>query len=96
MKRVEAASEGVRRGARLAAQMLAFARRQVLAPLALDVGKHLRSLEGTIRQTLGEAALTLSLDDGLQAWVDPDQFEKTVLHLVQTRRKPRTRMGGSK
>lgn len=83
VKRLEAASEGVRRGAQLASQMLAFAHRQPLAPLALDVGKHLRSMEGTIRQTLGEHALTLSLDDGLQAFVDPAQFEKTVLHLVQ-------------
>ncbi len=83
VKRLEAASEGVRRGAQLASQMLAFARRQPLAPLALDVGRHLRSMEGTIRQTLGGHALTLSLGDGLQACVDPAQFEKTVLHLVQ-------------
>jgi signal transduction histidine kinase len=83
VKRLESASEGVRRGAQLASQLLAFARRQALAPLALDVGRHLRSMEGTLRQTLGEAALTLSLDDGLQACVDPTQFEKTVLHLVQ-------------
>lgn len=83
VKRLEAASEGVRRGAQLAAQMLAFSRRQPLAPLALDVGQHLRSMEGSIRQSLGEAALTLSLDDGLRACLDPAQFEKTILHLVQ-------------
>lgn len=83
VKRLDSASEGVRRGAQLASQMLAFARRQVLAAVALNVGKHLRSMEGRIRQTLGEHALTLSLDDHLQACLDPAQFEKTILHLVQ-------------
>ncbi len=83
VKRLEAASEGVRRGAQLAAQMLAFARRQPLAPLALDAGKHLRSMEGTIRQALCEHALALSAAPGLHACLDPAQFEKTILHLVQ-------------
>lgn len=87
VKRLDAASEGVRRGAQLAAQMLAFAHRQPLAPVTLDVGTHLRSMEHTIRQTLGEHALTLSLDTGanasLGASIDPAQFEKTILHLVQ-------------
>lgn len=83
VKRLDAASEGVRRGAQLASQMLAFARRQQLAPRALNVARHLRSMEGTIRQTLGGHALSLTLDAGLHANIDPTQFEKTVLHLVQ-------------
>lgn len=83
VKRLDAASEGVRRGAQLAAQMLAFARRQPLAPVALNVAKHLHSMEGTIRQTLGHHALCLSVDERLHASLDPAQFEKTVLHLVQ-------------
>jgi signal transduction histidine kinase len=83
VKRLDAATEGVRRGAHLASQMLAFARRQPLAPRTLDVGNHLRSMERAIRHTLGRHALTLSLDPGLCACVDPAQFEKTVLQLVQ-------------
>lgn len=83
VKRLEAASEGVRRGAQLAAQMLAFARRQPLQPVTLDIGTHLRSMEGTIRQVLGSHALSLSAPVGLNASVDPTQFEKTMLHLVQ-------------
>ncbi|MCC2975038.1 response regulator [Massilia sp. IC2-476] len=83
VKRLEAASEGVRRGAHLASQMLAFARRQSLAPVPLNVAKHLHSMEATIRHTLGHHALCLSLDESLHACLDPAQFEKTMLHLVQ-------------
>jgi signal transduction histidine kinase len=83
VKRLEAAAEGVRRGAQLASRMLAFARRQPLAPVALNVAKHLHSMEGTIRQTLGLHALFLSVDESLHASLDPAQFEKTILHLAQ-------------
>ncbi|VXB13695.1 response regulator [Massilia sp. 9I] len=83
VKRLDAASEGVRRGAQLASQMLAFARRQPLAPVAFNVAKHLRSMEATIRQTLGPHALCLTMDEKLNACIDPAQFEKTMLHLVQ-------------
>lgn len=83
VRRLESASEGVRRGAQLASQMLAFARRQPLAPRTLNVAKHLRSMEGVIRQTLGDHTLSLSADADLHACIDPGQFEKTVVHLVQ-------------
>ncbi|QOY94327.1 response regulator [Massilia sp. UMI-21] len=83
VKRLDAASEGVRRGAQLASQMLAFARRQPLAPTTLDVGGHLRSMEETIRQALGSHGLSLAAEAGLSACLDPGQFEKTILHLVQ-------------
>lgn len=83
VKRLDAATEGVRRGAQLAAQMLAFARRQPLAPVALSVGQHLRSMEATMRQALGSHALRLSLDEELRACVDAAQLEKSVLHLLQ-------------
>jgi signal transduction histidine kinase len=83
VRRLEAASEGVRRGAQLASQMLAFARRQPLAPVALKVGRHLRSMEGTIRQALGGRSFRLSVDGDISTCVDAAQFEKSILHLVQ-------------
>jgi signal transduction histidine kinase len=83
VRRLEAASEGVRRGAQLASQMLAFAHRQPLEPVALNVRHHLRSMEGTIRQALRGRAFQLAADSDIRTVVDAAQFEKSILHLVQ-------------
>lgn len=83
VKRVEAASEGVRRGAQLAAQLLAFARRQPLQPVSLSPGSYLHSMIGAIRQALDGRALHLDADPGPAVLADPVQFGKTLMQLVQ-------------
>lgn len=84
VRRVDAASEGVRRGARLAAQLLAFSRPQALAPMTLHADVYLHSLRGMLQQVLGEREISISTNGSLpMTSLDPAQFEKTMLHLVQ-------------
>lgn len=84
VRRVEAASEGVRRGARIAAQLLAFARRQPLLPMTIPVDAHLRSMHAAIADVLTGRRLSIeSHGDAARAALDPVQFGKNVLHLVQ-------------
>ena len=52
--RIDAARAGVIRGARLTRHLLAFARRQPLAPEPLDPARLLMGIEDMMRRTLGE------------------------------------------
>ena len=54
-RRLNGALDGVRRGAKLASQLLAFARKQPLSPVVLNVGRLLRDLDDMFRRALGEA-----------------------------------------
>ncbi len=83
VRRVEAASEGVRRGARIAEQLLAFARRQPLKPVTIPVDVHLRSMEAAIAAVLEGRSCSITSDCVALAALDPVQFGKNVLHLVQ-------------
>jgi len=84
VRRVEAASEGVRRGARIAAQLLAFARRQPLRPMTIPVGAHLHSMQAAIAGLLEGRRLHIDARaDAALAALDPVQFGKNLLHLVQ-------------
>ena len=84
VRRVDAASEGVRRGARLAAQLLAFSRPQTLAPMTLRADVYLHSLRGTLQQVLGERGLRISAQGPVaMTSLDPAQFEKTMFHLAR-------------
>src|SRR6476661_1218468 len=47
LRRLESAHEAVERGAMLSSQLLAFARRQPLEPVAIDIGKLLRASADT-------------------------------------------------
>lgn len=82
--RMEAARDGVVRGARLTRHLLAFARRQPLAPEPLDPARVLMGIEDMLRRTLGEAiALELVIGGGLWAVrADPNQLENALLNLV--------------
>lgn len=82
-RRLEAASDGVRRGAQLADQLLAFARRQPLRPVIVDAAVLLRGMESRLRQVLGESSLTISAAAGAPpVALDQAGFEKSILHLV--------------
>lgn len=84
IRRLDAATDGIRRGAGLATQLLAFARRQRLQPAVLRIDALLCGMEESLREALGGRALTLSVD-GADALVSLDQVElrNTMLHLVR-------------
>ena len=84
LARLDAATAGVARGARLTRHLLAFARRQPLAPEALDPARLLMGMEEMLRRTLGESvALELVVGGGLWSMrADPTQFENALLNLA--------------
>jgi PAS domain S-box-containing protein len=72
------------RGAELTHRLLAFARRQPLEPLSVDLAGRLRGLEPLLRRTIGEdISLSVEPADGPSlAEVDPGQYDNAVLNLV--------------
>ena len=79
-----AALRASRRGAELTGKLLAFSRRQVLQPSALDVGQLLHSLAGMLRRTLDqririEVAVAASCPPVL---ADPGQLEAALLNIA--------------
>jgi signal transduction histidine kinase len=86
--RVTRALDGVRRatshGASLTQQLLAYARRQPLASVALDMLVHLRSSSDMILHTLGPK-IKLHQEVDTLLWpvmVDPAQLDAAVLNIV--------------
>lgn len=83
-RRLDAASDGVRRGAVLATQLLAFARRQRLQPATLRVDALLRGMEDALRAALGGRGLRIVVDGACPpVALDQVEFGKTMLQLVQ-------------
>lgn len=72
------------KAARLAGQLLAFSRRQLIEPQPVDLNKALRALEGTIVRMLGPGVtLVWELsDEAGNVMVDPCQLEQVVVNLV--------------
>ena len=68
----------------LTRQLLAFARRQVVAPVVLDLNDTVRASEKLLRRLLGEdVALRVELAAGLwPVLCDPGQIEQIVLNLA--------------
>jgi PAS domain S-box-containing protein len=83
-KRVENAMAGVMRGSKLAAQLLAFGRRQPLEPKVVNVGRLIRDMDDLLRRTLGEAIeVETSIAGGLwNTLVDPTNVENAILNLA--------------
>jgi signal transduction histidine kinase/DNA-binding response OmpR family regulator len=83
-ERLDNAIGAVVRGARLTGQLLAFARRQALAPKSVDLGRVIRDMSDMLRRTLGETiAVETVIAGGLwNTLVDPSQVENTVLNLA--------------
>ncbi len=81
---IEAAQKGAERAASLTAQLLAFARRQPLAPQVLDVGRLLGDLAELLRRSLDERiAIETVKGAGLwHAFCDPAQLESAVVNLA--------------
>ncbi|MDB4893216.1 MAG: sensor protein [Gemmatimonadetes bacterium] len=72
------------RAAALTAQLLAFSRRQLLRPEALDLNGRVRDLDRMLRLLLrDDGELTLELSPELnQVLADPGQIEQVILNLV--------------
>ncbi|MBS7457484.1 response regulator [Coralloluteibacterium stylophorae] len=83
-RRLRTAIDAVERGAKVAAQLLAFARRQPLEPRAVNLGRLVRGMDDLLRRALGEAVeLETVIGGGLWTTLaDPDQVENAILNLA--------------
>lgn len=83
-KRVTNAMAGVSRGAKLAAQLLAFGRRQALEPKVVNVTRFVRGMDDMLRRAIGEAIeIETIVGGGLwNTFVDPAQIENALLNLA--------------
>ncbi len=83
-RRLDLALTGVSRGAKLAAQLLAFGRRQPLAPKVVNLGRLVRGLDDLLRRALGESIeIETVISGGLwNTLVDPVQLENALLNLA--------------
>ncbi len=72
------------RGADLTRSLLAFARRQPLAPQSIDVNRLIFRMENMLRRTLGETVEWRFLPgaDVRPAMVDPAQLESAILNMA--------------
>jgi PAS domain S-box-containing protein len=79
----------------LTRQLLAFARKQVIAPVPLDLNEVVRGTEKLLRRVLGEdVELRVELAEGL--WptrADPGQIEQVILNLAVNARDAMPRGG---
>lgn len=71
------------RGAKLTRRMLAFARRQVLAPQVIDMNRLVGNMKGLLERSLGEdiELLLKTGNEHLPALVDSAQIESAILNL---------------
>lgn len=83
-RRLNAAISGVERGAKLSAQLLAFARRQPLEPRVVNIARLLRNMDEMLRRALGESfELETIVGGGLwNTSVDTNQLENVLLNLA--------------
>jgi signal transduction histidine kinase/DNA-binding response OmpR family regulator len=82
--RLRSASAAADRGARLTQQLLAFARRQPLAPQPTSVARLARDMGDLLRHALGER-LQIEFAVAEDAWnarIDPGQLENAILNLA--------------
>ena len=81
---VAAAARASRRGAELTGKLLAFSRRQVLQPSALDIGQLLQSLADMLRRTLDQRIhIEVDVAPACPAVLaDPGQLESALLNIA--------------
>jgi PAS domain S-box-containing protein len=72
------------RAAGLTRQLLAFSRRQVLAPQVIDLNRVVAQLENMLRRLIGEdVELIMALDPALApVKADPNQIEQVIMNLI--------------
>lgn len=84
LRRLQYIRESGERGATLTSQLLAFARRQQLAPTAIDLNDTLVNLLSLLKSTLG-GSVSIATDTQANIWhalVDPTQIEMIILNLA--------------
>jgi signal transduction histidine kinase/DNA-binding response OmpR family regulator len=83
-KRLQSAAFAADRGAKLSLQLLAFARRQPLKPVATNLGRILRNMDDLLRRALGESILIETVVAGglWAALIDQNQIENVILNLA--------------
>ena len=81
---IDAISDTVDRASKLTAQLLAFARRQPLAPQVFDVGQQVEAIAQLIRPLVGgRIQIGLEIrDSGCFAMADVAQFETSLINLA--------------
>ncbi|WP_073212950.1 response regulator [Massilia sp. CF038] len=82
--RIDIALNGVERGAKLSAHLLAFARRQPLQAVVLNPGRVLLDMDEMMRRVLGPRAV-IQTDIAPALWsttVDPSQLNNVILNLA--------------
>lgn len=84
VRSLRSAVRAVERGARLTAQLLAFSRKQRLAPKAIDVNRLVSDASDMLLRTMGTSVrVETTLAAGLwPAMVDPNQLELVLLNLA--------------
>ncbi|HEY7610830.1 MAG TPA: PAS domain S-box protein, partial [Alphaproteobacteria bacterium] len=83
-RRAELSLEAARRAAELTAQLLAFARRQTLAPKAVEANRLVRDMHELVHRALG-AEIEVDIVSGPALWlckVDSTQLETALLNLA--------------
>ncbi|WP_051520233.1 PAS domain S-box protein [Sphingobium sp. Ant17] len=95
LRRVHNALAGVRRGAELASQLLAFGRQQALNPKPVNIGRLVRGMDDMLRRTLSETVeIETIISGGLwNCLVDPTQVENVILNLAINARDAMDRNG---
>ncbi len=81
---VAAAARASRRGAELTGKLLAFSRRQVLQPSAVDVGQLVHSVAGMLRRTMDQR-IRIEVDASATCppvLADPGQLESALLNIA--------------
>ena len=83
VRHAQNAMEGVERGAHLAAQLLAFGRRQALAPKVVNIGKLLHGMEDMLRRVLGATIELKTIVHSVsgKSLIDPVNLENAILNL---------------
>jgi PAS domain S-box-containing protein len=81
---VEQVRRAAERATELTRQLLAFGRREIAQPLALDLNEVLEGVEPLLRRTLGEH-IELRVDPSANLWpvvADPGQVEQVLVNLA--------------
>jgi signal transduction histidine kinase len=83
-KSLQTATAAAERAAALTNQMLAFARKQPLRPMSLEVNELVSDLAPLLKNALGESGtLALDLDPRVgRVWADRNQLEQALLNLA--------------
>jgi len=78
------AMAGVSRGAKLASHLLAFGRRQALAPKVVNLARLIREIDDMLRRAIGDGVEVETVVSGglWNTFIDPVQVENAVLNLA--------------